>query len=97
MDIEKEIQLLEILESVPMPPDPAPIPTAVGGFVEVPYLLNEYFRKVGVKLNLDENGKMRTEEYASLIEDHCIPTYGIKITTYKVVGVEDVLKNKGNQ
>lgn len=95
MDIEKEIQLLEILESVPMPPDPSPIPTARDGFVEVPYLLTEYFKKIGVKLNLEANGKMKIEDYTALIEEYNIPTYGMKIVTFKVVSVDDVKEKKG--
>jgi len=81
MDIEKEIELLEILESIPMPPDPAPMPISKDGFVTVPFLINKYFKKIGVKLDLDQKRKMKIDDYLALMAEHHITMYGIIIST----------------
>ena len=90
MDIEKEIEFLEILENTPTPPDPAPVPMERDGHVKVPFLIAEYFKKIEVDLNTDEQGRMKTEDYQALIDDYNIPTYGIKIITFKKASVEDL-------
>lgn len=92
MDIEKEIEFLEMLESIPLPPDPAPVPTEKDGLVVVPSVTVEYLKKIGVKLDLDKEGRMKTEDYITLLDEYHIPTYGIKIISFKVIGVDDVKK-----
>lgn len=96
MDIEKEIKLLEILESTPMPPDPAPIPGVFDGMVKMPGAILEYFNKINVEVPLDSEGKMKAEDYSKLIEDYSIPTYGMKMVTFVTVNRESLNKNTNN-
>ena len=94
MDIEKEIELLEILQNTPMPPDPAPVPASRNGIVEVPFLIREYFEKIKVKLDMDEKGQMKAEDYSQLLDDYHIPTHGIKMIRFVVVTRDDFKEKK---
>ncbi len=94
MDIEKEIELLESLEGIPMPPDPAPIPSAYEGFVQVPIQIAEYFESIEVELSMNEDRKMKTEDYLNLMKEYSIRTAGPVVIYVVRVGKENTENNQ---
>lgn len=78
MDIEKKIEFLEVLVSIPMPPNPAPVPTAREGVVKVPEPIIDYLKKIDVEV---EETEMSVIDYLTLLEDNNIPVHGISIVT----------------
>ena len=96
MDLDKELQALEILNSIPLPPDPAPVPSVFdeSGLVEMPIVLVEYFKKINVDPGLDKGGRMPVKEYLDLLKKYHINSGATKIISFKVVTRENFKKKK---
>lgn len=96
MDLDKELQALEILNSIPLPPDPAPVPSVYdgSGLVEMPIVLVDYFKKINVDPGLDEDGRMPVSQYLDLLKKYHINSGSTKIISFKVVTRENYKDKK---
>ena len=75
MDLEQELKLLEMLESIPNPPEIAPMPTVrkEDPFFLLPASIREYLDKINVRPNLEEDGRIHIDNYMKLLAELHIP------------------------
>lgn len=89
----KKIQL-EILEAIEGIPEPlTPIPMAfedTNGKVQIPGAVMERLREQGIKVKLDENGKIGANEYCKLLTVNNLGIDEIRLITFKKMPKVDV-------
>ena len=88
MKLDDELELLKMIDCIPSIPEGLVI-FVENGFVELPLILNEYFKQLGVAPKLESNGKMLLNDFDSLAYQYGLDTPGnskiikfIEVKTY---------------
>lgn len=86
MEQLKELEILELIDSVPNPPKfiPGVSTSNPNEPIEVPLILLKYLKEIN-KTEKIENGKMKIKDYIELISRLNIPIVGKPIVIYKII------------
>lgn len=87
---------LEILEAIDRIPEPLrPLPVAfedTRGMVQIPVAVMERLQEQGIKVKLDQNGKIRANEYCKLLTDNNLGIDEIRLITFRRMPEVDLNK-----